>query len=110
MPARRGSVFTRDGLINIRNAAYAEDLEPLDPGCGCTACAGFTRAYARHLILAGEMVGARLCSIHNLHFYLEMLSGARRAIEAGTFAAFHRKFLERFPRSPKAVGERAKKE
>jgi queuine tRNA-ribosyltransferase len=97
---RTGSVFTRDGLLNIRNAAHTEDFSPLDPDCPCPACARFTRAYVRHLVLAKEMVGVRLCTLHNLHFYLDLLARARRAIEAGRFGVFRKEFLERFPRSP----------
>ena len=97
---RNGSVFTRDGLINIRNAAYTEDFRPFETDCRCTACTGFTRAYARHLVLANEMVGARLCTPHNLSFYLDLLAKSRHAIEMGTFESFRRDFLKRFPRSP----------
>ncbi len=97
---RTGSVFTRDGLLNIRNAAYTEDFSPLDPDCACPACARFTRAYVRHLVLAKEMVGVRLCTHHNLHFYLDLFARARHAIEAGRFGAFRKEFLERFPPSP----------
>jgi queuine tRNA-ribosyltransferase len=96
---RNGSVFTRDGLINIRNAAYTEDLRPLEPGCTCAACDRFTRAYVRHLVKAHEMTGARLCTIHNLHFYLQLLARAREAIEAGRFAAFRDAFLACYGRS-----------
>ena len=107
---RNGSVFTRDGLINIRNATFAEDFRPFDENCPCTACTGFTRAYARHLILAGEMVGARLCTLHNLSFYLDLLAGSRRAIESGTFESFRRDFLDRFPRSPETPSASRKTE
>jgi queuine tRNA-ribosyltransferase len=97
---RNGSVFTRDGLINIRNAAFAEDFSPLDPGCVCPACTGFTRAYVRHTVLAREMVGVRLCTIHNLHFYFDLFARSRKAIDEGRFDAFRNEFLTRFPRSP----------
>ena len=98
---RNGSVFTRDGLINIRNAAFAEDFGPLDPGCSCPACAGFSRAYVRHLVLAREITGVRLCTIHNLHLYLALMSGAREAIVDGSFGAFRDAFLDRFGREPR---------
>ncbi len=103
---RNGSVFTQDGLINIRNAAHTEDFTPLDPECACSACAQFTRAYVRHLILSKEMVGARLCTIHNLHFFLDLMAGARRSIESGRFDAYRRDFLARYPPSPEIPGER----
>ena len=97
---RNGSVFTRDGLINVRNTAYAEDLTPLEGGCTCPACARFTRAYVRHLVKAHEMSGVRLCTIHNLHFYFRLLAQAREAITAGCFGAFRDAFLARYGRSP----------
>jgi queuine tRNA-ribosyltransferase len=97
---RNGSVFARDGLFNIRNAAFTEDFGPLDAGCACPACARFTRAYVRHLVLAREMNGPRLCTLHNLHFFLELLRGAREAIAAGGFAAYRSAFLERYGRTP----------
>ncbi|MDP3938563.1 MAG: tRNA guanosine(34) transglycosylase Tgt [Deltaproteobacteria bacterium] len=103
---RNGSVFTRDGLINIRNAAHTEDFTPLDPECACSACAQFTRAYVRHLVLSKEMVGARLCTIHNLHFFLDLMAGARRSIESGHFGDYRRDFLTRYPLSPEIPGER----
>ena len=96
---RNGSVFTADGLINIRNATHADEFSSLDPGCCCPACAAFTRAYVRHLVLAREITGVRLCTIHNLHFYLSLLAGAREAIAAGGFGAFRDAFLDRFGRS-----------
>ena len=99
---RNGSVFTREGLINIRNAAHAEDFRPFEPDCPCPACAGFTRAYVRHLVLAKEITGVRLCTIHNLHFYLSLLAGAREAIAAGRFGPFRDAFLARFGRAPAA--------
>jgi len=101
---RNGSVFTRDGLVNIRNAAHSEDFTPLDPECACTACGRFTRAYVRHLVLAKEMVGARLCTIHNLFFYLDLMAAARQAIASGRFDDFRREFLARYPASPEHPG------
>ncbi len=96
---RNGSVFTAAGLVNIRNAAHAEDFGPLDPGCPCPACAGFTRAYVRHLVLAREITGVRLCTLHNLHFYLSLMAGAREAIARGRFGPFRDAFLDRFGRA-----------
>lgn len=86
--ARNGTVFTRDGRINIRNAKFRSDPLPLDPGCTCLACTGFQRSYLHHLVRAKESLGARLLSIHNLHYYLDVVSEARAAIKSGTFDAW----------------------
>jgi queuine tRNA-ribosyltransferase len=95
--ARNGSLFTSRGVVVIRNAIYAEDPGPVDPGCGCPVCAGgYSRAYLRHLINAGEILGARLATLHNLHFYLGLLGGIRSAIEQGRFTAFRRDFLAKY--------------
>jgi queuine tRNA-ribosyltransferase len=95
--ARNGSLFTSRGVVVIRNAIYAEDPGPVDPECGCPVCAGgYSRAYLRHLINAGEILGARLATLHNLHFYLGLLGGIRSAIEQGRFTAFRRDFLAKY--------------
>jgi queuine tRNA-ribosyltransferase len=86
--ARNGHLFTRHGDIRIRNARYKDDTNPLDPDCTCYTCAHFTRAYLHHLQRVNEILGARLATIHNLHFYLELMRAARAAIEAHRFAAF----------------------
>ncbi|MGA3051966.1 MAG: tRNA guanosine(34) transglycosylase Tgt [Chitinispirillaceae bacterium] len=84
--ARNGSAFTRNGKINIRNAAYMRDFDrPLDPVCGCYTCKNFSLAYLRHLYMAGEILALRLLTLHNVHFYLELLSTARRKILSGDF-------------------------
>ena len=85
--ARNGHLFTRFGDLKIRNARHRLDERPLDPTCGCYTCCGFSRAYLHHLDRCGEMLGAMLASIHNLHFYLALMSELRAAIETGTFAA-----------------------
>jgi queuine tRNA-ribosyltransferase len=90
--ARNGWLFTRHGDVKIKNARHREDTGPLDPLCGCYACRNFTRAYLHHLHRAGEILGARLNTIHNLHYYLEIMRGMREAIAAGTFAAWHAQF------------------
>jgi len=86
--ARNGHLFTRAGVINIRNAAHARDLGPVDPDCGCYTCRNFTRSYLRHLDRCNEILGCHLNTLHNLHFYLELMRSIRAAIAAGTFEAF----------------------
>ena len=86
--ARNGLLFTSRGKVVIRNARYADDERPADPDCACYTCRTFSRAYLRHLFKAGEILALRANTLHNLHFYLSLMEGARRAIEAGTFAAF----------------------
>ncbi len=91
--ARNGHLFVPSGVINIRNARFAEDTGPVDPDCGCYTCNHYSRAYLRHLDRCGEMLGPRLATIHNLHHYLDLMARMRQAVEAGTFerfrAAFH---------------------
>jgi queuine tRNA-ribosyltransferase len=85
--ARNGWLFTRYGDLKIRNARYRSDTAPLDPTCSCYACSHFSRAYLHHLQRANEILGARLATIHNLHYYLTLMDGLRRAIDDGTLAA-----------------------
>ena len=85
---RTGQAFTSHGPINIRNARFAEDQAPIDPGCGCPVCARWGRAYVHHLVRAGEILGAMLMTEHNLHFYQQLMAGLREAIGAGRLAAF----------------------
>ncbi len=91
--ARNGTVFTRKGRLVVRNAAYARDYEPLEQGCTCYACRNFSRAYIRHLLKAGEIMGGRLCSIHNLHFLLTLMQEIRQHIQNDTFVQFHHDFF-----------------
>ncbi len=91
--ARNGTFFTSFGKVSIRNARYERDPLPLDPGCRCYTCMNFTRAYLRHLFNAGEVLALRLGTIHNVHFYLELMRRVRTAITQGTFSAFKREFL-----------------
>ncbi len=95
---RNGQAFTWDGPINIRNAKFAEDSEPLDPSCGCPVCTTWSRAYLHHLVRSGEMLGAMLMTQHNLHFYQDLMQGMRDAIAAGTFASFQGDFDARYRR------------
>jgi queuine tRNA-ribosyltransferase len=93
--ARTGSALTCAGRLNLRNARFARDQEPLEEGCDCPACTRFTRAYIRHLVNQNELLGLRLLSLHNLRFLIELTRGAREAIERGTFAGYKRDRLER---------------
>ena len=86
--ARNGWLYTRRGVIKLRNARYRDDLSPLDPDCACYTCRNFTRAYLHHLQRVNEMLGARLNTLHNLHYYQELMRGLRGAIAAGRLAGF----------------------
>ena len=90
--ARNGWMFTRFGDVRIRNARYKDDERPLDESCDCYACRHFSRAYLHHLDRTGEMLGPRLNTIHNLHYYLQLMREMRAAIEAGRFADFVAQF------------------
>jgi queuine tRNA-ribosyltransferase len=91
--ARNGQLFTRQGRINIRNARYAEDDRPLDSACQCYTCRHHSRAYLRHLYMAGEMTAGALNTLHNLSFYLDTMRGIRDAIAFRTFDSFRQDFL-----------------
>jgi queuine tRNA-ribosyltransferase len=93
--ARNGHLFTHDGVINIRNAAHASDTGPIDPACGCYTCRNYSRAYLRHLDKCNEILGSRLNTLHNLHYYLALMRRIRQALEEGRFAAFAREELAR---------------
>jgi queuine tRNA-ribosyltransferase len=84
---RNGTLFTRDGKLMIRNAAHARDARPIEDGCPCYACTRFSRGALRHLVLAREMLGAQLATLHNLHFYLHLMREVRAALAEGTFPA-----------------------
>ena len=90
--ARNGHLFTSTGVINIRNSAYARDLGPVDAACECYTCRNFSRAYLRHLDRCGEILGSRLNTIHNLHFYIGLMRALRAAISAGRLEAWARDF------------------
>lgn len=94
--ARNGSVFTSEGKLVVRNAAFAKDDRPLDPRCGCAVCKRYSRAYLRHLFNAGEMLGPTLATYHSVYFYLHMFSGLRQAIEEGRFSAWRKAFFETY--------------
>jgi queuine tRNA-ribosyltransferase len=87
--ARNAHIFTRHGVLRLRNAQYERDTRPIDEGCTCYACAsGFSRAYLRHLDKCGEMLGPMLATIHNLHYYQDLMRGLREAIATHTLAEF----------------------
>jgi queuine tRNA-ribosyltransferase len=93
--ARNGHLFTSAGVVNIRNSAHHADLGPLDPECACYTCRNYSRSYLRHLDRCNEILGSRLNTIHNLHFYLELMRSLRGAIAEGRLAAFARDYLGR---------------
>jgi queuine tRNA-ribosyltransferase len=93
--ARNGFLFTSQGKLVIKHARYAKDERPIDPSCTCYTCRTFSRAYLRHLFVAGELVAMRLNTLHNLHFYLSLMREARAAIEQDRYADFMRAFLAR---------------
>jgi queuine tRNA-ribosyltransferase len=91
--ARNGHYFTSFGQVRIRNARYAKDLRPIEPGCACRTCSqGFTRSYLRHLDRCNEILASMLATVHNLHYYQELMRGIRAAIEAGDFEGFRERF------------------
>src|SRR5262245_50874776 len=95
--ARNGHLFTSQGVVNIRNAAHQADTGPLDPACACYTCRNFSRAYLRHLDRCNEILGARLNTIHNLHYYLELMRRIRAGIEAGSLDAVIRDYVREAP-------------
>lgn len=91
--ARNGWLFTKYGDIKIKNSGYKSDTQPLDADCSCYTCSNFSRAYLHHLHKVGEILGARLNTIHNLYYYQELMAGMRSSIEAGAFEAFKLEFV-----------------
>jgi queuine tRNA-ribosyltransferase len=100
---RTGQAFTAEGPVNIRNARFAEDRAPLDPGCPCPVCATWERAYLHHLVKAGEILGAMLMTEHNLWFYQRLMAGLRDAVRGGRLARFAAAFRARY-RTPAETG------
>lgn len=89
---RTGQVFTRHGVLNIKNARHADDPRPLDENCGCPACRNYSRAYLHHVFRSQEMISSMLLTWHNLHYYQDIMAGMREAIAAGTFTAWQADF------------------
>ncbi len=94
--ARNGTAFTSTGTLNLKNAEFAMDKRPIEEGCACPSCREFSRGYIRHLIKAEEILGLRLITIHNLHFYLELMRQGRQKIDTGTFDDFRRGFVSNY--------------
>jgi len=93
--ARNGQLFTSEGPLNIRNSGFRADTGPIDPKCACYACRHYSRSYLRHLQQCNEILGARLATIHNLYYYLDLMARMRAAIEAGEFSAFAAEVVSR---------------
>jgi queuine tRNA-ribosyltransferase len=93
---RNGQAFTAEGPLNLRNARFAEDREPIEPGCPCPACSTFERAYVHHLVKSGEILGAMLMTQHNLWFYQRLMQGLRDAIAESRLNAFANEFRTRY--------------
>ena len=94
--ARNGTAFAATRTLNLKNAEFARDKNPIEPGCACPACQEYTRGYIRHLIKAEEILGLRLITLHNLHFYLNLMRQARNTIEKGTFDEFRKDFVANY--------------
>jgi queuine tRNA-ribosyltransferase len=92
--ARNGHLFTRFGDLRLRNARYKTDERPVDETCTCMTCRGFSRAYLHHLDRCGEMLGPMLTSVHNLHYYLNLMKEVRESLDAGEFAGFVKRFRD----------------
>src|SRR5204862_4599708 len=105
--ARNGTAFTRRGSISIKAGAYKADFGPIEAGCDCFACQHFSRAYLRHLLNVGEILGLRMLSVHNTRMYLRTMEEVRAAIEAGTFDAFRREFVANYVPTRKVLLARA---
>ncbi len=100
--ARHGKLYTWNGTINIKNEKFKLDNTPIDETCDCPACRAFSKAYIRHLLTAGEMLAMRLCVMHNLHFYNELMARIRQALDKGTFEAFRAQYSGRLDRPVQA--------
>ncbi len=100
---RHGHVYTNSGRLNLFNARFELDSRPIQEGCGCPACAHYSRAYIRHLLKAGEMLGMRLCVLHNLYFYNHLMEEIRDALDAGNFAQYKKMRLEGFTRGDQEI-------
>lgn len=94
--ARNGTVYTRVGKLNLNNAKYKLDKAPIEPGCDCYACQNFSRAYVRHLLNVGEILGIRLTTTHNLRFMMKLMEDIRKSIKSGQFQSFKKAFLAKY--------------
>jgi queuine tRNA-ribosyltransferase len=105
--ARNGTAFTRKGSISVKGGAYKSDFRPIEAGCDCYACKNFTRAYIRHLLNVGEILGLRLVSIHNTRMYLKVMEEIRAAIQDGSFGEYRKHFAENYVPTEKILLARA---
>jgi queuine tRNA-ribosyltransferase len=105
--ARNGTAFTRKGSISIKGGAQKADFRPIEEDCDCFACRNFTRAYLRHLLNVGEILGLRMLSVHNTRMYLRVMEEVRAAIGNGTFAEYHREFVAGYVPTQKVLLARA---
>lgn len=94
--ARHGNAFTRNGKINIKNAKYKEDFNPIEENCDCYTCKNYTKAYVRHLIVCNESLGGRLLSIHNIRFLIKLVEEIRESIKEDRFMAYSQDFIKRY--------------
>lgn len=104
--ARNGTAFTARGAISVKAGAYKSDFRPLEENCDCYACKNFTRAYLRHLLNVGEILGLRMVSVHNSHMYLELMADIRSHIAGGTFGEFRTEFIANYVPSRKVLAAR----
>jgi queuine tRNA-ribosyltransferase len=105
--ARNGTAFTAAGTLNLKNAEFALDERPIEEYCSCLTCREFTRGYIRHLIKAEEILGLRLITLHNVHFYLNLMSRARSEIQTGTFDPFRKEFVAGYKTRDAVAGDHA---
>jgi queuine tRNA-ribosyltransferase len=104
--ARNGTAFTTKGTVSIKAGFNKSDFRPIEEGCECYACRNFTRAYLRHLLNVGEILGLRMVSVHNSHMYMKVMADVRAALAAGTFAEFRREFIANYVPSRKILSAR----
>lgn len=97
--ARNAQVFTSDGVLNLMNAKFTKDFSPIDSACDCEVCTTHTRAYARHLFKANEILASRIATYHNLYFYNRLMQSIRAALSTGTFGGFRSRFIQRYTRT-----------
>jgi queuine tRNA-ribosyltransferase len=105
--ARNGTAFSAEGTLNLKNNPYRLDERPIEEGCECSTCRQFSRGYVRHLIKAEEILGLRLITLHNLHFYLSLMERIRSAIEAGSFQEFRERFVANYRKHEVSPGLKA---
>jgi queuine tRNA-ribosyltransferase len=106
--ARNGTAFTARGTISIKAGFNKADFGPIEEGCDCYACRNFTRAYLRHLLNVGEILGLRMLSVHNSHMYLRVMADIRAHLAAGTFSEFRRQFVSNYVPTEKVLAAQMK--